>query len=125
MPSFALSLVLFKSSAENVEGLMRGPWESPMDRHCQFSRPIPSVLLIALCALVWLASSSTHAGGEAKITHTFLATGGQTYIVGGDGKIAWQYPHSSRDGWVLPNGNVVLALSQSKKYPGGAVVEVT
>src|ERR1700731_615639 len=26
MPSFALSLVFFKSSSENVEGLMRGPW---------------------------------------------------------------------------------------------------
>jgi hypothetical protein len=26
MPSFAMSLAFFKSSAENVEGLMRGPW---------------------------------------------------------------------------------------------------
>ena len=60
-----------------------------------------------------------------KITHAFLATGGETYIVDGDGKITWQYPHSSRDGCVLPNGNVLLALSQSKKYPGGAGVEVT
>ncbi len=40
-------------------------------------------------------------------------------------RIVWQFPHSSRDGWVLPNGNVLLALSKSRKYPGGAVVEVT
>ena len=59
------------------------------------------------------------------ITHGFLACGGQTYIRSGDGKIAWQYPHGSRDGWVLPNGNVLLALSNSKKYPGGGVIEVT
>src|ERR1019366_3898853 len=62
---------------------------------------------------------------RVEITHSFLAAGGETYILGGDGKIIWQYPHGSRDGWVLPNGNVLLALSHSKKYPGGGVVEVT
>ncbi|MBN9523764.1 hypothetical protein J0H58_35520 [bacterium] len=40
------------------------------------------------------------------------------------GKATWTYPHASRDGWVVPNGNVLLALSKSKTYPGGAVVEV-
>src|SRR5205085_7320239 len=55
----------------------------------------------------------------------FLATGGETYLRDHDGKIIWQYPHSSRDGWVLPNGHVLLALSKSAKYPHGAVVEVT
>jgi type 1 glutamine amidotransferase len=59
------------------------------------------------------------------ITHAFLATGGQTYIRAGDGRVTWRYPHASRDGWVLPNGNVLLALSTSKEHPGGAAVEVT
>jgi hypothetical protein len=36
----------------------------------------------------------------------------------------WEYPHSSRDGWVLEDGRVLLALSKSKSYPGGAAVEV-
>jgi hypothetical protein len=58
------------------------------------------------------------------VSHGFLATGGATYLRDGAGKIIWQYPHGSRDGWVLPNGNLLLALSNSKKYPGGAVVEV-
>ena len=62
---------------------------------------------------------------DEKITHGFLATGAETYIVDDAGKVTWTYPHSSRDGWVLPNGNVLLALSKSKEYPGGAVVEVT
>lgn len=57
--------------------------------------------------------------------HSFLATGGETYIRNGDGVVTWQYPHSSRDGWVLPSGNVLLALSKSSRYPHGAVVEVT
>lgn len=39
--------------------------------------------------------------------------------------VLWSYPHASRDGWVLGNGNVLLALGGSKKYPGGAVVEIT
>ena len=59
------------------------------------------------------------------VTHTFLATGGETFIADDSGKATWSYPHSSRDGWVLPNGNVLLALSTSKTYPHGAVVEVT
>ena len=58
------------------------------------------------------------------ITHGFLATGGETYIRDGRGAITWRYPHSTRDGWVLPNGNVLLALSKSNDYPGGGVVEV-
>jgi hypothetical protein len=60
------------------------------------------------------------AAGE-KITHSFLATGGETRIVSGEGKVLWSYPSASRDGWVLPNGNVLIALAGK----GGGVVEVT
>ncbi len=62
---------------------------------------------------------------QPAITHSFLATGGATYIRNGAGEITWQYPHSTRDGWVLPNGNVLLAMSKGTKYPHGAVLEVT
>ncbi len=60
-----------------------------------------------------------------KITHSFLACGNETFLLDSAGKVAWKYPLSSRDGWVLSNGNVLLALSKSKDYPGGAAVEVT
>ena len=33
-------------------------------------------------------------------------------------------PRSTRDGWLLPGGNILLALSKSKAYPGGGVVEI-
>jgi len=58
------------------------------------------------------------------IKHGLLVTGGETFIVDDAGKATWKYPHSTRDGWVLDTGNVLLALSTSKTYPNGAVVEV-
>jgi hypothetical protein len=57
-------------------------------------------------------------------THSFLALGAETYILDGAGKLAWSYPGSTRDGWVLPGGNILLAVSKNASYPGGAVVEL-
>jgi hypothetical protein len=98
-----------------------------MQRHFFSASAVLAIFLIASFSLSLFASPPARADDEPKnkITHAFLATGADTYIVNGDGKITWQYPHGSRDGWVLSNGNVLLALSQSKKYPGGAAVEVT
>ena len=64
-------------------------------------------------------------GATAKeVTHGFLACGGETYIRSADGSTAWRYPRASRDGWVLPDGHVVLALNKGGDSPGGAAVEV-
>jgi preprotein translocase subunit YajC len=68
---------------------------------------------------------SFQALAQEKITHSFLALGNETRIVGGDGSVVWKYPAATRDGFALPNGNLLLALSKNKDYPGGAVVEVT
>src|SRR4051812_21524716 len=83
-------------------------------------------LLIALAG-AWLAApaSALSEVRAADITHAFLATGGATYIRDGQGKVTWQYSQPSRDGWVLPDGHVLLALGKSQGYPGGGVVEVT
>lgn len=89
-------------------------------------RPLSIVVLLACSA--WLASSlaaRAAADEPAKIAHSFLACGGQTRIVGEDGKITWSYPNASRDGYVLPDGRIILTLSKSAKYPGGAVIEIT
>jgi hypothetical protein len=37
--------------------------------------------------------------------------GGKTAIIGEDGKASWEYRGGSRDGFVLPNGNVLLAFA--------------
>lgn len=60
-----------------------------------------------------------------NIRHSFLALGGETYIVGEDSQVKWTYPRGTRDGWVLANGNVLLAVSKSDDLPGGGVAEVT
>ena len=58
------------------------------------------------------------------ITHSFIAFGGETYKVKSDNSIAWTYPANSRDGFVLPDGNILIAVSKSKTYPGGAAIEL-
>ena len=82
-----------------------------------------SAIVIAAHGITEFVPQSRAADAPAKITHSFLATGGETYILDGDGKVTWSYPKSTRDGWVLPNGNILLALSKSND--GGSVVEVT
>ena len=62
---------------------------------------------------------------KEPIKHSFFAAGVETYILDDDGKALWRYPQGTRDGCVLPNGNVLLAVTKNKEYPGGAAVEVT
>jgi hypothetical protein len=62
---------------------------------------------------------------EPPTKRALLMLGGVTQILDADGKATWKYPAETRDGCVLPNGHVLLALARSKTYPGGAVVEVT
>jgi hypothetical protein len=83
-------------------------------------RFIVFVLTVSLACIL-----SSHAADLPAITHAFLACGTETYILDGSGKVTWRYPRGSRDGWVLPNGNVLLALSKWNDYPRGAAVEVT
>ena len=78
----------------------------------------------SLLALALLPSALL-ADAPKKITHSFLATGGETFLLDGAGKLVWKYDRSSRDGWMMPKGNVLLAVGKDKKFPGGAVVEVT
>ncbi len=90
--------------------------------------PRPHGFRLAASAFAVLAFGLAEARAQdppATITHAFLATGGETYIRDGAGAITWRFPQGSRDGWVLPSGNVLLAVSKNSSYPGGGVVEVT
>jgi hypothetical protein len=91
-------------------------------------RPLAALFVVALASHVVTARAADRGGrqeSDAGITHSFLALGAETYIAGADGKVLWSYPANARDGWVLPNGNVLLAVSRGKESPGGAAVEVT
>jgi outer membrane protein assembly factor BamB len=94
---------------------------------CQL-RSVPRVVSVAV--IIWLApmmcvrSLARADDPQSGITHGFLATGAETYIRDGKGTITWRYPDSTRDGWLLPSGNILLAVSKSKTHPGGGVVEI-
>lgn len=57
--------------------------------------------------------------------HRFLACGQKTYIMEADGKASWTYPSATRDGYVLEDGTIILTLNKSKRYRGGAVVQIS
>ena len=85
-------------------------------------------LHLALAALTLsgvVPGTSTADEPRSKITHSFLATGADTRIVSGEGEVIWRYPRNTRDGWVLPGGNLLLTISKDQDYPGGGVVEIT
>jgi hypothetical protein len=85
----------------------------------------PSQILIAgLMAGSVLNSASAAQQSAHGVRHAFLATGAETYIVSHTDRIVWRYPRPTRDGWMLPNGNLLLVLAHGKNY-GGGVVEVT
>ena len=75
--------------------------------------------------LCLLLASLTLGAADKPTGRSFLMLGGVTQIIDASGKVAWKYPAATRDGEVLPNGNLLLTLSKTKAYPGGAVVEVT
>jgi hypothetical protein len=77
-------------------------------------------------ALTMIAAGAVAGSAFAAdaVTHRFLAFGGQTRIVEENGTTSWTFPESSRDGHMLANGHVLLALSKSDARPHGAVVEV-
>ena len=82
-----------------------------------------------LLVLATLASFATCISSEAKgqeIKHSFLGVGiaNKVVIVGEDEKVEWSLDLPASDGWVLPNGNVLLALYATSEFPNGGVVEV-
>lgn len=62
---------------------------------------------------------------QEKITHRFLACGAETRIVEADGSVSWRYPLGTRDGWVLPGGNLLLTITRGQAgFPHGGVREI-
>jgi hypothetical protein len=86
------------------------------------SRPL---LFVGLALLVFLAHGLT-ALADDEIKHSFLGVGkaNGAVIIGEDGGVEWKLDMPASDGWVLPNGHVLLALYGTKGFPHGGVVEV-
>lgn len=64
-------------------------------------------LVPALCNLQAAGLESQASG----IRHSYLVMGGKTAIISEDGQAVWEGPGGTRDGFVLPNGNLLLAFS--------------
>lgn len=66
-------------------------------------------------AILWLAASTFTAKSRSDeptdIRHSYLVMGAKTAIIDESGKAVWEYTGGSRDGFVLPNGNVLIAFS--------------
>jgi hypothetical protein len=79
--------------------------------------------------LLTVVLSTAKAAEPTAITHSMLITGGKTYVIedatGSSGKVTWRYPHATREGWALPSGNLLLAVSKCSAFPNGGAVEVT
>jgi hypothetical protein len=95
-----------------------------MFRRRTISRAVAATSLAGLALLLGANCVADADDPRSGIIHGFLATGAETYIRDGHGQITWRYTQSTRDGWLLPNGNILLVLSKSKTYPGGGVVEL-
>ena len=73
-----------------------------------------------------LALNATMLSAEDTIRHSFLGVGkaNRTVIVNEKGDVEWSYNMPASDGWVLPNGNVLLAMYGTQKYPNGGILEI-
>ena len=84
----------------------------------KLSNLFPSLLFVILSFAGSLSAE--------EIKHSFLGLGkaNKAVIIGEDGKVEWKYDAPASDGYVLENGNVLLALYPTKGFPGGGVIEV-
>ena len=82
--------------------------------------------ILAIALFVLPSPMQLRGADDDSIRHSFLGVGkaNKVVIVGEDGKIEWEFNMPASDGWVLPNGNVLLALYGTKGFPNGGVVEI-
>ena len=88
--------------------------------------PLKRIAIRSFFSMSLILVASVLAAADDPVSHSFLGLGkaNQVAIVGEDGKVEWKMELPASDGWVLPSGNVLLAVYPNKEYPKGAVVEV-
>ncbi|HET6248045.1 MAG TPA: hypothetical protein VFE47_10140 [Tepidisphaeraceae bacterium] len=90
----------------------------------------PILTAIFLVALSPIVKAESPEGGKQEsatgITHSILALGDGPRIIAEDSSITHVYPTDVRDGWKLPNGDFLLAVTKGPKdFPHGGAVEIT
>ncbi len=81
-------------------------------------------VLLSCFSIILLHGSALLA--EDAVTHSFLGVGkaNRVVIVNEANEVEWRLDMPASDGWVLPNGNVLLALYGTEEFPNGGIVEV-
>ena len=69
------------------------------------------LFLITICAISATAQDMPFGKqlSDSGIRHSFLVTGSKTAIIDEENKIVWQTKERSRDGFVLPSGNILIS----------------
>lgn len=80
--------------------------------------PVLAVLIVVGMSSFSQAADSSQGAEKSSIRHSYLVMGAKTAVISEDGSAAWEYDGGTRDGFVLPNGNFLLAYVDR-------VVEVT
>lgn len=84
-----------------------------------FTRPTMTLhFKNTLFVLLILLGFGSPGWAAPEIRHSYLVLGNKTAIIAEDGNVEWEFAGGTRDGFVLPNGNVLLAYTDR-------VVEVT
>lgn len=68
-----------------------------------------SIIRMMSCVLVIVFAITVAVADD--IRHSYLVLGAKTAIIGEDGSVEWGYKDGSRDGFVLPTGNVLIAFA--------------
>lgn len=67
---------------------------------------------VSLSFLVGLIPAGSQAlKAQEPIRHSYLVLGSKTAIIDENDQVVWEYTGGSRDGFVLPNGNVLIAFA--------------
>jgi len=75
-------------------------------------RPLRCLCLLVLIGTTAPSSRAADPVPAPTIRHSYLVMGGKTAIIGEEGQVLWAYRDGSRDGFILPNGNALLAFSE-------------
>ncbi len=75
------------------------------------SRLLARIAVAVAAACLWSPSATRAADSatESPIQHSYFVMGGKTAIIGENGQAEWEYSGGSRDGFILPNGNALIA----------------